>query len=574
MVWPKIEKGAFIKKNNKALIILFLAAFLLRFISLDKFPMGFYIDEADVGYQAYSVLKTGADYKGHFLPIHFQSLADWRTPLYLYSTAGSIAFFGKSVFAIRASAAFFGTASVLIFYLLILEMFSKLKVKRRIAFLGALLLAVSPWHIQFSRQAFEVSLMLFMFLSGLLLFFKSFKSKKLLPFSLGLFLLVPYVYSTAKFFIPLFLIFLIFSFRSSIFPIKRKTLFPLFLVFIILGIPMAKEVLFGQGGERFKILSIFTDLETFGIVQHKRFLTTFAENIRFIDVLPFTISLVFFNKVVALSLVFLKNYFTSFSPQFLFFSGDPNLRHNASYMGVLYWIEAFIIPLGIFEFLKIKNSKTKFLIFAWALLAPIPAAITRDGATHATRLFFLLPPLLIFSSFGIEFLLNMKNKVFKKISLIFVSGGFLFCFSFFLFNYYFVYPYDSFYSWDFGKKELVEEAFKAKDEFESVEFMFPERELLQFILFFGNVDPSHFQRLGLKEDFKLSSRDPKSLLSKPQKGDISLCNVLFAGREEEIKTFLKTEKMPEYLSSYKVIKNPVGEIQYYLVYYNCSDGKN
>lgn len=60
-------------------------ASILRLFHLSQVPVSLFGDELDVGYQAYSILKTGRDYSGNYMPLHLQSLAEWRTPLYLYS---------------------------------------------------------------------------------------------------------------------------------------------------------------------------------------------------------------------------------------------------------------------------------------------------------------------------------------------------------------------------------------------------------------------------------------------------------------------------------------------------------
>ncbi len=64
-------------------LILVLALFL-RIWQLDRVPPSLFGDELDVGYQAYSILKTGRDYMGNFLPIDIQSFAEYRTPLFIY----------------------------------------------------------------------------------------------------------------------------------------------------------------------------------------------------------------------------------------------------------------------------------------------------------------------------------------------------------------------------------------------------------------------------------------------------------------------------------------------------------
>src|SRR3990170_2698782 len=112
-----------LSKNSKLLLvtILLIAAFL-RLWKLSSVPVALFGDELDVGYHAYSILKTGRDYSGNFMPLHFQSLAEWRTPLYLYSTVPTVALFGISPLGVRLPAAIFGILGIWGFYLLIKEL--------------------------------------------------------------------------------------------------------------------------------------------------------------------------------------------------------------------------------------------------------------------------------------------------------------------------------------------------------------------------------------------------------------------------------------------------------------------
>ena len=47
----------------------------LRLINLGSVPQGFTWDEAALGYNAYSIIKTGRDEFGKFLPLIFKVLA-------------------------------------------------------------------------------------------------------------------------------------------------------------------------------------------------------------------------------------------------------------------------------------------------------------------------------------------------------------------------------------------------------------------------------------------------------------------------------------------------------------------
>src|SRR5580765_951091 len=121
MVWAKMAK---IFKNTKlVLVTILLVATFLRVWQIDRVPVSLFGDELDLGYQAYSILKTGKDYYGNSWPIHFHSIAEWRTPLYLYSAVPTVALFGISPLGVRLPAMIFGIGGVLALYLLFKQLF-------------------------------------------------------------------------------------------------------------------------------------------------------------------------------------------------------------------------------------------------------------------------------------------------------------------------------------------------------------------------------------------------------------------------------------------------------------------
>jgi len=412
-------------------------------------------------------------------------------------------------------------------------------------------------------MAFEVTMMLFFFLAGLLAFFQGLKNGRWLILSVFLFFLTPYVYSTAKFFLPLFLLLLFFVYRKQILKQRRQHLLASISLGLLMGLPLGREVILGHGGSRFAILSIFTDPNSIAIVLHRRFLTTFAiPDPLLFGLHPATVAIIFFNKLVNWALIFFQNYLDAFSPQFLFLSGDPNLRHSPPDMGMVYWLEVFFLPLGIYALTKLKDKQTKLLLFLWFLLAPIPAAITRDGAGHGTRLFFQLPVLIILSTLG---LVEIVRRVrLKKLVLTLLSLVFLFNFSWYLFDYHFVYPFQSFPWWDYGNKQLIEAVSRHEDKFEKVIFTIPQKEILQFILFFKPIDPAFYQEKGLPEKYQLAEFDPKLILDKKFMAEKS-CQELYVGKEEEVKRLAETKKLPSYLSLVELIEYPTGGPVFYLI---------
>src|SRR3989344_607682 len=105
-------------------VILFIAA-ALRLYKLGAVPVSPDWDEVALGYNAYSILQTGRDEYGNFLPMSIRSFDDYKPPLYVYLTIPSVALFGLSVFATRVPSAVMGILAVIGTYVLVRELFGK-----------------------------------------------------------------------------------------------------------------------------------------------------------------------------------------------------------------------------------------------------------------------------------------------------------------------------------------------------------------------------------------------------------------------------------------------------------------
>ena len=83
---------------NKITIILLttivFVSFFLNTFKQNTSPPCFNSDEAAVGYNAYSILKTGEDEYGNFMPLRLKSFGDFKMPVYSYLSVPFIAIFG------------------------------------------------------------------------------------------------------------------------------------------------------------------------------------------------------------------------------------------------------------------------------------------------------------------------------------------------------------------------------------------------------------------------------------------------------------------------------------------------
>jgi 4-amino-4-deoxy-L-arabinose transferase-like glycosyltransferase len=498
------------KKTKLLLVFILIFAAFFRLYRLDSLPISLFNDEVDVGYQAWSLISTGRDYMGHLLPGYIQSLNEWRAPLLMYITAPFVGVLGQTALAVRLPAALMGILNI---YLLF-QVANKLFKSSKVGIISALLLALSPWHIHYSRAAFEVTLLLSLLLLGVYLFLKQKYYLSLIPFVLTF-----YTYSTANIFTPLLLIALLLIYRPKL-DLRQnwsKLIFP-----ILLSIPLVFYLLSGQLGARFSGISIFSDFRT-------------TENIILQRIEPWvqqpTIERLFNNKVIAISQTFVNQYVQAFSPQYLFLSGDPEFRHSVARYGELLFIILPFLVAGLVHLLSNLSEKSSQLILAWLLLSPIPSALTIGGGTHATRLFIMLPPLIAISAIGMSHLLDLIKPRFKNYGLIIALLLIIINFSSYWYYYSNHYRYLSARSWHYGFDQILTDLKSRQGEANTIYLNNSYEPILIKYAFYTKMLPKDFQQLkptefkspmfsGQKISDKLyigeiNNYDPKSGLFKP-----------------------------------------------------------
>ena len=398
--------------------------FWTRFWRLSFYPPALFSDEVDAGYQAMVFNRYSTDYFGNKFPVHFRSLSDWRTSLYIYFIALLQKLGVNPTLSVRLPSAIF---SLFCFFLLYL-------ISRSIYL--PILWSVSPWAIHYSRTGFEVVGMTLVVLLALY-----FWQQRRYFFSIFFLCLSPYFYITAKLFLPLiFLLFFIF------FPQKfnRSRIFFLSLFLLFCLFPLIKDPLLGRSSYRFSYISIFTMPHREQITDQLRYQDILPEHKNEIGVKTPLLSFILHNRYQLVIQKFITNYLSSFSPQFLFLTGDSNLRHGFGGHGLLYFIDFFFLLYGLFLFVTSPrpSSLGRFFIFLF-FLAPLPFSLTRDSdSAHATRLFLMILPLLYFIS------LTLKRHPWMVLFYPFLFLNF--------WHYYLKhYPQSSASSWNSGVKETL-----------------------------------------------------------------------------------------------------------------------
>jgi len=460
------------------LFLIIALSFFLRVYKVSSIPPALNWDEVSIAYNAYSVLKTGRDEWGQFLPLHFKSYGEYKLPAQIYASIPGIAIFGLNEFGVRITPVIYGTLTVLLLYLLIQEAFKI----RSVSLMSAFLLAVSPWHVQLTRASFESSFSLFWVLMAIWFLLKGLKKPKWLIFSMLPFGFSVYTYNSARVFTPLFLFATAIIFRKYFWE-KRKWFLVSVALFTALMIPLVPFVLSGEAGARYKLVSITDEKGLVPRINERRGAST----------LPGILPRLIHNKVTYLSFYFAKNYLAHFTPNFLFIKGAGHRQHHVQGVGEIYWFQAPFILLGLYFLAKKKDSSLKILL-PWLFLVFVPVAMTNDSIPNALRTVIAAPVYQIFTALGIYALFKiLKNR--KLFYALMGVGAILFLInsSVFLKNLFVYYPVRYSRDWQYGNKQVVEYIKENQDKYDLVTFTRHYGEPHMFTLFYLKYDPAKFQ---------------------------------------------------------------------------------
>jgi 4-amino-4-deoxy-L-arabinose transferase-like glycosyltransferase len=418
------------------LIVLVIASFF-RLWHLNSVPPGLYPDVAINGNDVLDTLQS----KNFKL---FYPENNGREGVFMWLIALSFTIFGPSVWAIKIVPAIFGILTVLGVYLLTKELF---KIGRRkqetrnteyIALLAAFFLAISFWHVNFSRLGFRALLVPFSLVFAFYFLLKAFNRRSIILaaisgifFGFGFYTYISYrfvVLIIAAVFICWWLIYKREKLQKKFFLLISSCLLLTFIVALPLGIYFFKNP------------------------------QDFLGRAAGVSILKTDNPLYEFGKSVILHL----SMFNVF--------GDGNWRHNLSGSPELLWPVGIFFLIGVILSIKelivsLKNKNYRLfsvycLLFSWFLAMLLPGFLSYEGIPHALRVIGAIPPVFIFAALGANWIFVKSKPVFKtKKQLIILY----FCVSIFLFSLAFAEFEKYFYQW--GKNPEVKNAF-AKDLFD------------------------------------------------------------------------------------------------------------
>lgn len=476
------------------LVIIFIAAFL-RLWNLNNYPAGLNADEAAIGYNAYSLIQTGKDEHGIPWPIHFKSFGDYKPGLYFYLVLPFVKLLGLNIWAVRLPNAIFGILSVVLIMFLVKEIFGERSVINRFSLWSGFFLAISPWHLHYSRGGWESGVAIFFILTGVYFFFKALNSSKFFLLSALFFILSLYTYHSARLVVPLLFLGLIILYRRRIFrKANLKWIIISALIGLVLLLPLVKDFLGPAGISRFSGVGLLSDTGPFWRVNELR-----GQHVN-----PWSLPVrLLHNRLVAYGLAFFSNWLSHFNGNFLFVFGDIIERNRVPETGQMYFFDILFVVLGIY-FLILKRPQNWQFIFLWLMVAPVAAAMTFQ-APHALRANNMVIPLVILSAYGAVNLFDWfrkKKKIVRLAFYLFILLLIPWNVGRYLHEYYIRYSQTYPAAWEYGFDQVVDEVKKISGEYEKIYVTDRYDQPYILFLFYLKYSPEKFQ-----QEVKLTPRD-------------------------------------------------------------------
>ncbi len=465
-----------------SIVCIVILAFFLRIYRLGQVPVSPYWEEAAIGYDAYSILKTGKDHHGNSYPLlAFPSFGDYKPPLYFYTVIPFEYVFGLSTLAVRLPSVFAGLGTVIVVFGIGCLLYSK-----KVGLLAAFLFAIQPWSMHLSRVGFETNMATFLLSIGVFFGLCAKKRMSFLLLSSAFFGLSMYTYHSERIVAPILgvciVLYVIWKkpIRCVLLPMFLSLCVALFITFPILS-NMRSPIILQRAAET----SIFSDIS---VIEQSNQLKEKAGNS--------ILSRIIYHRYVLFTEVIVKNAVKNFSFGFLFLSGDDNIRHQTQEFGLLYHWE--VLTLCAFLYISMRKKYiASLLLVLWVLISSIAPAVT-TVSPHTLRFFSSAPAFSLMSALGLYSIMpskkNWKLLFFVLTFLVIFLDGVAYV------HYYFShYANASALNWQYGYKELYAMLAKEKKQHERVYVSREQGRPAMYYAFFEKIDPLFVQQESKKQ---------------------------------------------------------------------------
>jgi hypothetical protein len=326
-------------------VVAILAVVAIYLVGVPRNPPGFFIDEASIAYNAFTIAEGGVDEHGERFPLFFKAFGEYKNPVYVYALAAVFLVTGPGILAARVLSALFGIAAVLL-----LGRLAWVQTRdRTISLLTLASAALTPGLFELSRLVFEVAAFPLALVLFLLAARRAYDGKPQVLALAAALALVTYTYTAGRILGPALALLLAVlvvrrrtGFSPSIGGLKPalRTLVAVWLLYALALVP-----LFVWNAKSGGALTARA-----GVV---------AED----------------GKSIA------RNYFANLSPAGLTLRGDPNPRHHVPRSGGPVLLMTFFLAMLALA----RGDRWSWFLLGGVLSSVLPGAVAVDVG-HALRL--------------------------------------------------------------------------------------------------------------------------------------------------------------------------------------------
>jgi len=452
-------------KKHFWLVIIFLIALLLRFILLDKVPIGITGDELDYVLNSKAIALSGSDISGTWSPFSLKP-PPYEVPkgeiLYLVM-APFIGILDFSLFTARLPYTLASSLFPVVIYLIVNKLIGKKE-----AIIAGLLMAINPWSIFFGRTAYDTPVTIFFYFVALYFLLVTKKWKILFSFLFFFIAFFGYI-GTKVIFIPFVAMSIFFVYKYIN---KQQFLKQYLVLFFLCSIVFAYFLT--------NLLSTSSPTRTGELISPNH--PSINNSVILERQLTITnpANSIFSNKYVELVRDAFTNYISAFSPAMLFAYGEQTAFISLNDQGFFYYIDFIFLFLG-FCVLFSRNKKAWIFLTALALIAPIPSALSTSGVSHGIRSSLLIPLIIIFASVGISFV--MENRKYRIVSVGILLIAYTSLLFYFLHNYMFRQPIYASDTFNFSGRLISKYIDLAERNKKKIIFIVKENELISTYFF-------------------------------------------------------------------------------------------
>lgn len=350
--------------SRRARVLLLFAVlvplYLLYTSGITTNPPAFYLDEAAVSYNAYTIAHSGQGEFGQKMPLYFPVFPlgppffylGYVEPTQIYALALIDLFVTPSVAISRGLSA---TAMFFTAFLLGLLAF-KISGRRSIGFILGFTALLTPWLFEMGRLAFGASLYPFTIAVLLIAIYNAIRKEKwtildCIWIALAL-ALTTYTYAIGRMLGPLL------AFGLILFANNRERIVKVLATWAAYALSLIPMLIFHLNNP-----DALTGRFTFSVgymSAAKGYRQIFTE--------------------------FLGHYLANISPDRLLFIGDMNLRHHITATAPVFWVTVFMAIAGIVFVILYHRRETWWrYVFFGLIVSVVPASLTKDDF-HMLRL--------------------------------------------------------------------------------------------------------------------------------------------------------------------------------------------